>query len=348
MANSAHLALLKTGVKSWNSWRAANPCIAPDLENADLEGINLQGFNLILANCTNANLNNADLSNANLASSNLTGASLVRAILSNAKLSQTRLIEADLSHATCDRAMLNEAVLIEATLYNTTFRHARLMNANLCGAILIGTNFKQANISGCSVRGMFAFGVKLKGTTQSNLVIHQLKKQRIIVDRFELSQLMHLLIWEDSTSLELEFPSNIALILGDFRGRRRHFFFHIQEKLRDRKLIPLLFEYNAAFNLQDTALPTLLKIAQVIVFDISHVESLHRWLEEIQPAPPVQILAQTQSGGRKPGKGRIRSSRHLPICRYRNFDEMCLNLQDSPILTEDETEEASETCHQAK
>ena len=91
MANDEHVALLKQGVAAWNAWRAKNPDIRPDLNEANLSETNLVGVNLIGAN----------LSGANLFQTKLVGANL-----SGASLNQAGLFEADLSQAILDGANL--------------------------------------------------------------------------------------------------------------------------------------------------------------------------------------------------------------------------------------------------
>lgn len=56
MANRQHLKILKEGVRAWNQWRAENPRIQPDLENASLVGVDLCGANLVEAKLGEASL----------------------------------------------------------------------------------------------------------------------------------------------------------------------------------------------------------------------------------------------------------------------------------------------------
>lgn len=49
MANQEHLAILKQGVKAWNRWRAENPYVLVDLNQAKLREANLRGYDLFKA-----------------------------------------------------------------------------------------------------------------------------------------------------------------------------------------------------------------------------------------------------------------------------------------------------------
>ena len=111
MANSEHVNILETSIKTWNEWRLNNPFVRPDLRGADLhhlnlfveprsiepddlsstkvgplfgldfrgtdfEGANLRGTQIDSANLRFANLRNADLSRAFLTNNDFSGADL--------------------------------------------------------------------------------------------------------------------------------------------------------------------------------------------------------------------------------------------------------------------------------
>ena len=92
MADTDHLSKLNEGVDQWNSWRAQNPDITPDLSNANLSRI------------TNPKLSGANLTNANLAGTNfdyayMKGARLAHSRACGAKFHNATLIEADMAGA---------------------------------------------------------------------------------------------------------------------------------------------------------------------------------------------------------------------------------------------------------
>ena len=84
-------------VDAWNSWRAENPQVKPDLSYAvmrganlplvDLSGAELREADLVLANLRGADLRHADLSGANLVGARLMGVDLAHANLCGADLS---------------------------------------------------------------------------------------------------------------------------------------------------------------------------------------------------------------------------------------------------------------------
>jgi uncharacterized protein YjbI with pentapeptide repeats len=71
MADQSHRNILAQGVETWNSWRARNPSVTPDLHGAilhraDLRGVNLRGARLSFAQPAWADLRWVDLRGAEL------------------------------------------------------------------------------------------------------------------------------------------------------------------------------------------------------------------------------------------------------------------------------------------
>src|SRR5579871_6109939 len=99
MADKEHFELLMRDVDAWNTWRADNPKVKPDLSYAVM-----RGADLTLANLAHAHLHEADLVLANLR-----GADLRHADLRGANLVGARLMGVDLAHANICGADLSTA-----------------------------------------------------------------------------------------------------------------------------------------------------------------------------------------------------------------------------------------------
>jgi hypothetical protein len=127
MANLAHLAILRLGIKAWNKWRQDYPDVHPDLRGAEL---------------TEADLSSADLREADLNSAYLNGALLNRALLNRAHLTRAYLNGAQLRGAN-----LSEADLNSTALYDTNFSSAWVARANFREALLAGTIFSDTDLS---------------------------------------------------------------------------------------------------------------------------------------------------------------------------------------------------------
>src|SRR5215208_527462 len=159
MADQSHLEFLTRGAEAWNSWRAENRSIRPDLSEADLPEADLSGADLSEADFTYAILNEANLSRANLYETelplllswaNLSGVVLRGKDLSFVNLSGANLSRVDLSGANLGSAMLSEANLSSAILYETKLPQ-NLSGANFTGADLSGVDLRNTDLSGASL-----------------------------------------------------------------------------------------------------------------------------------------------------------------------------------------------------
>jgi uncharacterized protein YjbI with pentapeptide repeats len=64
MAHPLHLARLREGTETWNSWRHTHPPMVADFSEAQLEHLNFDHAHLIGADLSQATLHGADLSGA--------------------------------------------------------------------------------------------------------------------------------------------------------------------------------------------------------------------------------------------------------------------------------------------
>ena len=151
MAEARHLALLRSGVETWNAWRQAKPTVRPnlcgvDLTEADLRGADLSWVNLSGADLSRADLTEADLRGASLYDANLGGADLGRARLTQADLSRAYLRGAHLAGADLSKATLIGADLWDAQLTGAHLTEADLTLARLDRAQLYGTHLDRARL----------------------------------------------------------------------------------------------------------------------------------------------------------------------------------------------------------
>ncbi|MEP7287484.1 MAG: pentapeptide repeat-containing protein [Chloroflexota bacterium] len=151
MANEEHLAILKQGVKVWNTWREENRAIRPDLSKANLRRAKLKGVNFDNADLNAANLRETELIEAKLHATNLSGANMSEANLIGADLSGSDLSEGFFSQAYFRGANLTGANLSEADLVQADFGTAYLEEANLDSVDARKANFRGADLSRASL-----------------------------------------------------------------------------------------------------------------------------------------------------------------------------------------------------
>lgn len=263
-----------------------------DFSDASLWSANFIDTNLIRINLTRANLRAAFLRGANFA-----GANLKNACLKNAHLPAASLIKADISGADLSGADLSGAGLDEAKLSG-----ANLREANLERCSLVGANLEMADLTGCRIYGISAWDLKLKDTSQTNLVITPDEMPAITVDNLEVAQFLYLLLYNPKIREVIDtITSKVVLILGRFTDERKAVLEAIREDLRRRDCIPVLFDFDkpASKDLTGTV-EILARMARFIIADITDPSSIPHELATIVPflrtTPVVPLRLKGSSG----------------------------------------------------
>ena len=133
MANPEHLTIFEQGVAAWNLWRAQNPTIIPNLEDADLREWDRSKSEVHVRNCSQMNLCGAMLRNANLSDANFWFADLKGANLVGADLRRASLTDADLTNADLSEACMSGVNLASANLNGTNFHGASVWSTVFAG-----------------------------------------------------------------------------------------------------------------------------------------------------------------------------------------------------------------------
>jgi hypothetical protein len=294
MANSEHLAPLQQGVEHWNKWRENNPDIAPDLQEADisswanlseeeleeeghdgpyLPGVNLGQVNFRRANLCGANLRDVDLSEADLRGANL---------------SDARLSGADLSWADLHGANLRDAHLSGASL----------READLSWTILVNTELDGATLADCSIYGISAWNVHLKGATQLNLRITPIDEPAIHVDNLEVAQFVYLLLKNPKIRDVIDtIGKKGVLLLGRFTAGRITILEKLQKELRNRDLVPMVFNFDKPDTKDFTeTIRVLAGMSRFVIADITNPRSAPLELQATIPEYMIPFVPIIQKG----------------------------------------------------
>jgi len=280
MKKDRQINILRQGIDVWNEWRRKNP-----EENIYLPQVNLE----------RADLSGANLSGANLIRADLSGAKLIQADLREANLGGAQLIEADLCWADLRGADLSGAKLILADLREANLEGAKLIWSDLSGASLIQTNLERAILTGCRIYGISAWQLKMKNTTQKDLVITPLNEPAITVDNLEVAQFIYLLLRNENIRHMIDtITSKVVLILGRFTPERMVILDAIKEELRNNDLLPVLFNFEGPISrTKGETVSTLAHMARFVIADITEAKSIPAELERIVkmlPSVPVMPL----------------------------------------------------------
>jgi uncharacterized protein YjbI with pentapeptide repeats len=308
MASAEQIAILKRGPAAWNGWRRAVHAGPPDLSKADLRGLDLHGAHLRAANLGGAALGDVRLAEADLRGAFLGGAVLDAADLDHALLKGANLIGAslrsatlrgaDLRHANLRQARLDGACLAGAHLTHANLHQASLVAADLTGADLtsaqlVETHLQGARLPGCRVYGVAAWNVDLTDAVQTDLIVTNSGDAVVTVDDIEVAQLIHLALNSAALGKCIDtVASKLVLILGRFSEERKSVLDAIRTDLRERGLVPVVFDFEkpARRGLTETV-ATLAHLARLVIADITDARSVPYELGRIVPhLPSVPLL----------------------------------------------------------
>ncbi len=321
MPNQEHLSLLKQGVEVWGEWRLKNQSITPNLIGANLNGINLQGANMCGANLYRANLQEANLSHANLNEANLKEANLSRANLNEANLSQANLSEtnlkeanlreanlrganlnganfncvnlngANLSGANLSKANLKKASLNGANLNEANLTKVELNGADLTCARFVGTNVEEANFEGCRIYGISTWNFQGCPNNQSNLIITRVGEPEIIIDDFEVAQIVYLLVNHPKIlNIIVPVAKKTVLILGKFLKEQLEVLQTIRSQLRQLGYLPIYYDFSHPKppNYLETV-STLVQLSKFVIVDLTDSEIFREEIAHIAGTVSVPI-----------------------------------------------------------
>lgn len=189
MANEEHVALLRQGVETWNTWRRTySGKFPPDLAGADLHGMDLDGADLHEVYLVDTDLHEGILSGANLRYADLSGANLHGADLNGADLHEASLFGANLSEADLSAASLHGTVLGHATLSHANLRGASLVQASLKAADLRGADLRRANLHGADLSEAKLQAADLRGADLHDADLHGADLSEAKLHRVNLSK----------------------------------------------------------------------------------------------------------------------------------------------------------------
>ncbi|MEJ2540243.1 MAG: pentapeptide repeat-containing protein [Gemmatimonadota bacterium] len=268
------------------------------LHLSDLSGANLPWAKLHDAGMNEARLAQANLANADLLRADLFEAKLDGAVLDHAVLFQANLTGADLSGARLHSALLDRARMSEANLTNADFTGASLMQATLVDSILDG-----ASLSNCFVYGISAWGLDLSSVRdQSNLVITPNDEAEVTVDNVEVAQFIYMMLHNRKIRDVIDtITGKGVLILGRFTEARKAVLDGIKDRLRERNLVPIVFDWDKPTSRDLTETVQLLaNMSRFVVADVTDAKSIPQELTSIVPnLPSVPVRPLILSGQRE-------------------------------------------------
>ena len=238
-------------------------------------------------------------------------------------------------------ANLSGASLVKANLGGSNLSGATLVRANLSGAMLmtatlVDTDLTGADLTGCRIFGVSAWRLKLEGVKQHNLIVTSFVEPEIAVDNIEVAQFIYLLLNNQKVRDVIDtITSKAVLILGRFTQERKPVLEALREELRQRKYLPILFDFEKPSSRNtDETITLLARMARFVVADISDAKSVLQELRAIVPdlpSVPVQpiILAMQEEPGMFDFYRNFRS--FLNVHRYASQEQLIADLGEKVI-----------------
>ena len=174
-------------------------------------------------------------------------------------------------------------------------RASILRGADLENAALVETTLRNADLTGCRIYGVSAWDLELEGTKQQNLVITRPNEPEITVDNIEVAQFIYLMLHNQKIRDVIDtITSKAVLILGRFTDERKAVLDALREELRNRNLLPILFDFAipASRDVTET-IKTLASLARFVIADVTDATEVRVELHNIVPdftSLPIQLI----------------------------------------------------------
>jgi len=370
MANPDHLAALRSGVESWNRWRAATNNAPVDLSGADLARAKLNNANLLRAVLTGADLRQAQMERAHLKGADLTGAVLERANLEhvNARdaifdgvraaevnfevgtLRGATFRNAQLSRARFHRAYLRDTDLSGAKLIGAWLRLAVLEGARCRDADFRGTDLRYASLVDCDLRGadltdvhvygVSAWDIRTDSDTRQDLIVSlgaTAPEAPLRVSDLHTAQLLALMLDGPGVRRVLESASSkLVLILGSFSAREKSVLDSLRTALRSSGYVAVTFDFErpAALDYAETV-SVLAGLSRFIVADYTDAKEVRaELLEARRQHARVPVIPLARHDARLPVTiTNVFSADELNrlLVRYEDAEDLVSKLQSAVI-----------------
>lgn len=233
-----------------------------------------------------------------LAWSAMKGAQLECASMRNAELPEIRLIDANLTGVDLSGANLLGADFTNANLSGVNFAGADLRGAVLERANMVGANVEGAILDGAHVYGVSAWDLRGQPASSKDLILTPKFSPSITTDNIRVAQFIYLLVNNPEIRDVLDtVTQKVVLLLGRFKPERKAVLDALKTELRNRNLVPVIFDFEQVDTRDITETITLLaRISRFVIADLTEPSSIPQELQAIAPdvAVPIRLIIQEQ------------------------------------------------------
>jgi uncharacterized protein YjbI with pentapeptide repeats len=265
----------------------------------------------------------------------LKGAKLEEASFVGASMPRMRLIDADLRGADLTNVDLADADLTGANLERATLRGTNLKGASLLRASLVGADVTGCTLDGAAVYGVSAWDLRGRPTSSKDLIVTPGSVPAITADDVRVAQFIYLMISNAEIRDVLDTVTRkVVLLLGRFTPARKAVLDALRDALRERDLVPVLFDFEKPQDRDITETVTLLaRMARFVIADLTDPASIPQELEATVPhvAVPVSLIVLEESKPYSMSADLRKYSWVIKPFRYRDQNHLLANLDQEIV-----------------
>lgn len=269
----------------WEKDSSEPPCfINEDFSNSDLFSASLR--NCVFVNCS-------------FDKSDMIYTDLVDAYFERCTFKRTSIRLSKIGNAVFSNCFFEKADLSYCSAEETSFENSTILNTKLEHMSLVSSNLSHTKIYNCYVYGISSWDLNLNCSVQKDLIITPKGKPTITVDNIELAQFLYLLINNSKLREAIDsISSKAVLILGNFSKERKKILDQIRKQLRNRNLIPILFDFEKPNSRDLTETIRLLALmSKFVIVDLSSPRSSpHEIANIVTDNPSINIFPIVLSG----------------------------------------------------
>jgi Pentapeptide repeats (8 copies) len=211
-----------------------------------------------------------------------------------------------LNDANLEQADMTGAILASVDLRGANLRRANLSQADLHGAnlelaLLVGSIVEGANFNSCRVHGISAWALKGSPRDQKALLVtssEELNQRALTVDNLEIAQFLYLLLHSEKIRDAIDtIGKKGVLLLGRFTEGRIDVLEQLQEELRKRDFVPMVFNFDKPETKDFTDTIRLLAgMSQFVIADITKPRSIPLELQATVPECMIPFATIIEEG----------------------------------------------------
>jgi hypothetical protein len=326
----------KRGV--WTKGAYMHALTAPAI---DLRGLQISELCLGYVDCRGVRFDGASFGLGDRGWTAMKGARLEAASFTGARLPKMRFIEADLRDANLTDADLTEADLGGANLGRAILRGANMTGANLSRANLVGADIEGCRLDRALVYGVSAWDLRGRPASSKDLIVKPGSLPSITADDVRVAQFIYLMISNAEIRDVLDTVTRkVVLLLGRFTPERKAVLNALREALRERDLVPVLFDFEKPEDRDITETVTLLaRMARFVIADLTDPASIPQELEAVVPhvAVPVCLIIAANSQPYSMSADLRKYPWLVRPVRYRDQQDLLGRLDQDIIAVADQT-----------